>query len=150
MACPALVFATNYSCSGSGTRNWHTSADWAPTGIPAAGDTVVITAGCTMQCEANNTCTAGKSGNPGTVDMTIQVGGVLVVESAANLDMRGDVTLSGELDIFGGTFTLDPSSAGSSLYYIDGGDDTGADTVKICSESSCSSNTGYPRQTHLQ
>ena len=56
--------------------------------------------------------------------------------------MRGDVTMSGELDIFGGTFTLDPSSAGGSLYYIDGGSDSGADTLKICSESSCSSNTG--------
>ena len=65
-----------------------------------------------MQCEANNTCAVGKSGNPGSVDMTIQVGGNLVVQSGAVLDMRGDVTLSGELDIFGGTFTLDPVLAG--------------------------------------
>ena len=142
VACPGLAFATNYSCSGSGTRNWHTAGDWAPNGIPGAGDTVVITNGCTMQCEANNTCTAGKSGNPGSVDMTIQVGGVIVVDNGANLDMRGDVTMSGELDIFGGTFTLDPSSAGGSMYYIDGGSDSGADTLKICSESSCSSNLG--------
>ena len=142
VACPALVSATSYSCSGSGSREWHTSTDWTPTGIPAAGDSVTITAGCTMQCEAGTTCTAGKSGNPGSVDMTIQVGGVSVVESGATLDMRGDVALSGELDIFGGTFILDPSSAGSSLYYIDGGQDTGADTVKICSESTCSSNIG--------
>ena len=26
----------NYSCSGSGTRNWHTAGDWAPNGIPGA------------------------------------------------------------------------------------------------------------------
>ncbi len=140
VACPA--FATNYSCNGSGAKDWHVSGSWAPTGIPGAGDTAVITAGCTMQCEANNTCSLGKSGNPGTVDMTIQVGGVMVVESGATLDMKGDVTTSGELDIFGGTFILDPSAAGSSQYYIDGGSDTGADTVKICSESSCSSSLG--------
>jgi hypothetical protein len=142
IACPGVAFATNYSCSGSGTRNWHTAGDWAPNGIPAAGDTVVITNGCTMQCEANNSCTAGKAGNPGSVDLTIQVGGDLVVLSEANLDMRGDVTMSGELDVFGGTFTLDPGAAGSVAYYIDGGSDTGADTLKMCSESSCSSNTG--------
>lgn len=139
-ACPA--FATNYSCSGSGVKTWHSSGSWTPNGIPTSGDTAVITNGCTMQCEANNSCTVGRSGAPGSVDLTIQVGGNLVVENAASFDMRGDVALSGELDIFGGTFTLDPSSAGSSLYYIDGGSDSGADTVKICSESSCSSNFG--------
>jgi hypothetical protein len=74
--------------------------------------------------------------------MTIQVGGVLVVQSLATLDMRGDVTLSGELDIFGGMFTLNPSGAGNANYYIDGGDDSGADTLKICSESSCNSTSG--------
>ncbi len=142
MASPGLLWAANYSCSGSGARNWHTASDWAPNGIPAAGDTVVITNGCTMQCESNSSCTAGKAGNPGSVDMTIQVGGDLVVDSGAHLDMRGDVTLSGELDVYGGTFALDPGAAGSAAYYIDGGSDSGADTVKICSESSCSSNTG--------
>ena len=137
-----IPFATSYSCAGSGNRAWHTATDWSPPGIPAAGDTVTITAGCIMQCEANSTCTAGESGNPGSVDMTIDVGGDFVVQSGASVDMRGDVTLSGELDIFGGRFLLDPSGAGSSLYYIDGGSDTGADTLKICSESTCSSNTG--------
>ncbi len=137
-----IPFATSYSCAGSGNRNWHTATDWSPPGIPAAGDTVTITAGCIMQCEANSTCTTGKSGNPGSVDMTIDVGGDFVVQSGASVDMRGDVTMSGELDIFGGRFLLDPSGAGSSLYYIDGGSDTGADTLKICSESTCSSNTG--------
>jgi hypothetical protein len=96
-----------------------------------------------MQCEPSAFCTAGKSGNPGTVDLTIQVGGDLIVENSAFLDMRGDVTLSGELDVFAGTFALDPGAAsGAVMYYIDGGSDVGADTVKICSESSCSSNAG--------
>jgi hypothetical protein len=67
----------------------------------------------------------------------------MVVESGASLDMRGDVTLSGELDVFGGTFTLDPAASGAGVsYYIDGGSDSGADTVKICSEASCSANFG--------
>lgn len=140
---PGLLSATSYSCAGSGTRNWHTASDWTPNGIPAAGDTVTITSGCTMQCEASNSCVAGKGGNPGTVDLTIQVAGDLIVESGASLDMRGDVTMSGELDIFGGTFNLDPAAASATvLYYIDGGSDSGADTLKICSESSCSSNIG--------
>ena len=140
---PCLLSATNYSCSGPGARNWHTATDWSPNGIPGAGDTTTITAGCTMQCEANSTCTAGKSGNPGSVDMTIQAGGNLVVQNGAFVNMRGDVTLSGELDVFGGTFALNPAAAvGAVLYYIDGGSDTGADTLKICSESTCSSNVG--------
>ncbi len=141
VACPA--FATNYSCNGSGVKNWHTSTNWSPTGVPAAGDTVVITNGCTMQCEANQLCVVGKAGNPGSLDMTIQVGGTMLVQTDADIDMRGDIALSGELDIFGGFVTIDPAAAGASvLYYIDGGSDTGADTVKICSESSCSSNSG--------
>jgi hypothetical protein len=140
---PCILSATSYSCAGSGNRSWHTATDWTPNGIPGAGDTVIIPASCTMQCEANNTCVAGKAGNPGTVDLTIQVGGELIVESGASLDMRGDVTLSGELDIFGGTFTLDPAAASAFvLYYIDGGSDSGADTLKICSESTCASNIG--------
>jgi hypothetical protein len=143
LAFPCLLSATNYSCAGSGTRNWHTATDWTPTGIPAAGDTVTITNGCAMQCEASNVCVAGKAGSPGTVDLTIQVGGDLTVLNGANLDMRGDVTMSGELDVFGGTFALDPFAAnGVVMYYIDGGSDTGADTLKICSESTCSSNAG--------
>jgi len=67
----------------------------------------------------------------------------MVVQSDADVDMRGNVTLSGELDIFGGFFTLDPAAANAAVtYVIDGGSDTGADTVKICSESSCSSTSG--------
>jgi len=108
-----------------------------------AGDAVTITAGCSMQCESNGVCVAGKAGVPGTVDLTINVGGDLVVENGASLDMRGDVLLTGELDVFGGTFALDPAAAvGAATYYIDGGANTGADTLKICSESTCSSNFG--------
>jgi len=141
LASPWVLAATSYSCAGSGTRHWHTATDWTPNGIPAAGDTVTITAGCTMQCESNNMCAAGTAGNPGTVDLTIAVGGDLIVESGASLDMRGDVTMPGELDVFGGTFTLDPAAAsGAVLYYIDGGGDVGADTLKVCSESTCTLN----------
>jgi hypothetical protein len=96
-----------------------------------------------MQCEENQACAVGKAGIPGTTDLNIQAGGDLIVENGANFDMRGDVLMSGELDIFGGTFAVDPAAAvGAAFYYIDGGASWGAVTLKICSESTCSSNTG--------
>ncbi len=143
LACPGLLSATSYSCSGSGTRNWHTATDWTPNGVPGAGDTVSITSGCTMRCESNQTCTAGKAGNPGTTDLTIQSGGNLTVLTNSNVDMRGTVSLLGELDIFGATFALDPGAAsGGVTYYIDGGTSSGQENLKICSESSCNSSLG--------
>ncbi len=143
LACPGLLSATNYSCAGSGTRNWHTPTNWTPNGIPGAGDTATITAGCTMQCEPGNSCVVGKAGIPGTTDLNLQAGGNLTLLSGSTFDMRGDVSLLGELDIFGATFTLDPAAAnGSAAYIIDGGASTGAVTLKICSEASCSSNSG--------
>ena len=143
LAFPALVFATDYTCSGSGTRNWHTLTDWTPNGIPAAGDTATISPNCTMQCEENQACAVGKAGIPGTTDLNIQAGGQLIVANGASFDMQGDVLMAGELDVFGGTFTVDPAAAaGAAFYYIDGGYSWGAVTLKVCSESSCSSNTG--------
>lgn len=143
VAFPGLLSATAYSCAGTGTRNWHIAASWTPNGIPGAGDTVSIPAGCTMQCEALNSCIAGKAGAPGTTDLTIQVGGNLTLLNGSSLDMRGSVLLSGELDIFGGAFILDPAVAsGSANYAIDGGSAAGADTLKVCSESTCSSSSG--------
>ena len=143
LVCPALGFARDYTCSGPGTRNWHTLTDWVPNGIPGFGDTATISQSCIMQCEASQVCALGKGGVPGSTDLNIQVGGDLIVDSGAYFDMRGDVLMSGELDIFGGTFAVDPSVAGgAALYYIDGGNSTGAVTLKVCSESSCSSSTG--------
>src|SRR5215469_15768920 len=101
LICPALLCATDYTCSGSGTRNWHTLTDWTPQGIPTVGDTATISPNCTMQCEGNQACAAGKAGIPGTTDLNIQAGGQLIVENGASFDMRGDVLMSGELDIFG-------------------------------------------------
>ncbi len=58
--------------------------------------------------------------------------------------MRGSVSLLGELDIFGGTFALDPAAAsGSVTYAIDGGTSSGQENLKICSESTCSLNAGF-------
>jgi hypothetical protein len=144
LACPVLLSATNYSCSGAGARNWHTATDWTPNGIPAAGDTVSIPSGCTMRCESNQTCTAGKAGNPGSTDLTIQSGGNLTVLTNSNVDMLGTVSLLGELDIFGGAFALDPGAAsGGVTYYIDGGTSNSQENLKICSESTCSSSLGF-------
>lgn len=143
LLCPALLCATDYTCSGPGARNWHTLTDWTPQGIPAAGDTATISQNCTMQCEPNQACAVGKAGIPGTTDLNIQAGGDLIVGSGAYFDMRGDALMSGELDVFGGTFAVDAAAAvGAAFYYIDGGNSSGAVTLKICSESTCSSNTG--------
>jgi hypothetical protein len=96
-----------------------------------------------MQCEANNVCVVGKAGQPGSTDLCIKAGGNLTLLGGSYLDMQGDVTLEGELDIFAGTFALDPAAAGGAVsYFIDGGAAWGADTLKICSESTCSSNVG--------
>lgn len=136
---PAL-FATDFVCAGTGSRNWHNAADWMPAGIPGAGDTATIGTGCSMECEAGTSCVLGKaSTGAGTVDLKIAWGGSLTVRSGANFDMQGDVSLLGELDVFGGTFALDPGVAGSAAYYIDGGSSAGAHTLKICSEQTCSS-----------
>jgi len=133
----------DYTCSAQGVQTWHTATSWIPNGIPGQMDTATIAAGCTMQCETNNVCTLGKAGNPGSTDLYIQAGADLTLLSGSYFDMQGDVTLEGELDIFAGTFVLDPAVAtGAVSYYIDGGAASGADTLEICSESTCSSNVG--------
>lgn len=140
-----MLGATDYACAGGGNRSWHTSSDWMPTGIPGVGDTVTIRSGCNMQCEAGSACSLGKaSAGNGSVDLQINLGGTLSVQPASTFDMRGDVSLLGELDIFGGLFTLNAGAATNKngAYYIDGGSAAGPHTLKICSEASCSSNSG--------
>ena len=143
LALSSAGFATDYACSGLGTRNWHNAGDWMPAGIPGAGDTATIASGCTMQCEAGNACALGQaSPGAGTVDLNISPGGTLSILSGASFDMQGDVSLLGEIDIFGGVFTLDPAVASQGAYYLDSGATLGPHTLKICSEASCSAATG--------
>ncbi len=143
LVAPSLLYAASYTCSGGGTKEWHTTTDWTPNGVPKAGDTATITPSCTMQCEAGQSCALGLAGSPGSTDLTIQAGGSLQVLSSATFDMRGIVSLLGELDVFGGTFTLDPAAAAANASYaIDGGTSTAQENLKICSEQSCNSTSG--------
>lgn len=136
----SALMATDFVCAGTGSRSWHNASDWMPAGVPGVGDTATIGAACSMECEAGTSCVLGKaSPGAGSVDLKIAVGGKLTVQTGANFDMQGDVTLLGELDIFGGVFALDPRAAGSADYVIDGGSAPGAHTLKVCSEPSCSS-----------
>jgi hypothetical protein len=142
---PVFASATTFtSCSGTGTRNWHTSTDWTPNGTPTFGDTITsIQSACVMQCEAGQSCNLGTSAaGAGSTDITIAAGGTLKVLAGATFTMRGGVAMKGALDIYGGTFLLDPAGAGDSRAYVIDTEGGGSPVVQICAESTCTTTTG--------
>lgn len=76
------------------TGNWSTAGTWSPSGVPAAGDDVVIANGHTVTIIINVTA------NPGTI--TINSGGQLAVRGF-NLTVTGATTVNGTLAFTTGT-----------------------------------------------
>jgi len=95
---PRAIAQTTYNSATSGS--WQNSATWSPSGIPAAGDFVVIMAGHTIDLASARTCST----------MTINSTGALqnANGTSSTLTVTGDVTNGGVIKnhTSGGTLTL--------------------------------------------
>jgi len=103
---PELRAATKTWLGGS--TNWNTAGNWSASGVPLAGDNVVIQSG-----SANYpilTAAATNSVN----NITISSGGSLTIQTGGSLTSTGNLTMNGTLSITGGAFvTVDVTGSGN-------------------------------------
>ncbi len=103
---------------GASTTSWHDAANWAPDGVPGAGDVVCIPEGVLAEHSSGATAVAAIKGDGG-----VRLDG----GSLETTDTSTDYSV-GALDIFGGTFTADGNLAVDGLL-VAGGILTGAGDV---------------------
>jgi hypothetical protein len=97
--------ATTFTSSGSG--NWNLSGTWGGAGVPAAGDSVIISAGHTVNLVGATTITGvtvNATGVLATGANTLGVSGNLVVNGA--ISGTGAITLSGAVTTIDGTGSI--------------------------------------------
>jgi hypothetical protein len=101
-----LWVATANAATKSSTRSgfWNSSYTWSPSGVPGAGDSVVIGSSHTVTLNANGTC--GAINLMGTLTYSNSNGRTLTVSSSSG--MSGNVRISG-------TLTFSSNRTGQSL-----------------------------------
>ncbi len=82
--------------TSTGSGSWGTSSLWSPSGVPAAGDHVIIAAGHTINVNSNFSIT----------DVTVNAGGTLTFTSGRTLTMSGHLTVNGTVTMNGGNITF--------------------------------------------
>jgi hypothetical protein len=98
MALSGLVTAATKTAITTG--NWSTAAIWSPSGVPAAGDDVVITSGVTVTVDGVDTCrnlNIGTNSNGG--------GSVKIITNGNSLRCTGDLQINPNSKT--GTYLLD-------------------------------------------
>ncbi|HEX2935822.1 MAG TPA: HYR domain-containing protein, partial [Bacteroidales bacterium] len=103
-------FAATYTSEQTG--NWNDDATWSGTGIPGAGDNVIIISPHTITVNINNaTCR----------NITVDFGGDLILtgnSTTTNINITGNLFVNGTfrdinqdgINIFGGTITIDAAA----------------------------------------
>ena len=88
-ACAVPALGAAKTSTGSG--NWNTSGTWTPSGVPGAGDTVVIAAGHNVTLNTNGTC--GALNVIGTLTYDATAGRTMTITTSSG--QTGNLTLSG-------------------------------------------------------
>jgi hypothetical protein len=118
--CTATV---NASCAGSG-GDWSSESTWTDGYIPGNMDTIDLPNGCTITVSDDRTI--GASGANGSIAITLNDTGKIVIANGGALHVRGNTTFTGSaLHVSveaGGTWEFDSSgaSARSSTFYTFG------------------------------
>lgn len=122
LALATSASATSYSFNVS-SGSWKTSTNWAPNGVPGAGDIVTI--------NSSQTCTSG--GNIAALRVTVATGGTLVVETGDDLAVSSKINLDGDINFeSGASLTVSGSSfsiAGSGALNASAGSSLGPATI---------------------
>jgi hypothetical protein len=100
VACSWLALAAAPSAAATktstGSGNWNTSGTWSPSGVPGAGDSVVIASGHNVTLNANGICGVLNVVGTLTYDSNTSGRNLLVTTSSG---MTGNVRCSGTIDI---------------------------------------------------
>lgn len=108
------AWATNYTLISSGGV-WGRAANWSPAGVPGNGDTVNIPDG--MNVTVQDQVTVGASGGPGSVAVSLNNSGEIVLFEGSTLIVRGNVAYSGNTSGIANTGTAVLMEAGSSFVF---------------------------------
>ncbi len=128
------VFATTKTSTGTGS--WNTAGSWSPSGVPAAGDAVIIAAGHTITIDINTTSLLSLTVN-GTLivgsnntDRSVTITGSVIINPAGVLNtagnggnsvlIGGDLTNNGVFDANIGGARLDLTFIGTTNQTIGG------------------------------
>lgn len=99
---PIPVQAAAYTSAGSG--DWSAASSWSPSGIPNAGDTVVIAAGHTVTVSSSQAALGVTVNGTGvlTVSSTLTVGASgITIDASGAVTNNGTVTNAGNLSVTG-------------------------------------------------
>jgi hypothetical protein len=96
--------------TSTGSANWNTSSTWNPSGVPGAGDSVVIGSSHTVTLNANGTC--GAINVRGTLTFSNTNGRTLTVTTSSG--KSGNIRISGTLS-FGSSATGQSITIGGSF-----------------------------------
>lgn len=138
-------FAATYTAVSSG--NWSADATWSGTGIPGAGDSVVIENGKTITVDISNaTCSSMDLGTGGLLDASC----TLIFNTGSQLTVDGVVTVgalfpAGYIDMSsGGTFIS------SSWAVTNGGLTYGTGTIKFSGSFTLPNNSNFDQFYNLE
>lgn len=96
----AFLLTVNVSMAvtktSTGTGSWGTAGTWSPSGVPLAGDDVVIASGHTVTVNNNYSIN----------HVTVNSGGTLTYTSGRTLSMTGNLVVNGVVNMAGGNFTF--------------------------------------------
>lgn len=110
-----FLMATGYSVAvtktSTGSGSWSIAGTWSPSGVPAAGDNVVIASGHTVTMNNNYSIT----------DVTVNMGGLLTFTSGRTLTASGNLVVNGTVTMSGGNISF---TAGKSFTIGSGGNFT--------------------------
>lgn len=83
--------AADATKTAAGTGNWNTAATWSPSGVPAAGDDVIIISGYTVTMNVNNPA------SPATITLGGATAGTLsmsLANTSLTFTITGNVTIN--------------------------------------------------------
>jgi len=115
--------------TSAASGNWNTAATWTPSGVPAAGDNVIIASGHTVAVDASKSITNVTVNTGGTLNWPTNSNKTLTV--SGNIVINGSMYINGDLSLAAGksvsvgnnaTLTWEPNTnnAGGATFFTNG------------------------------
>lgn len=116
------AFAVTKTSNVASTGNWNTAGSWSPSGVPAAGDDVIIAAGDTINLNVNTAAIASLTIN-GTLALGDNTARTITVTGAVTIASGGTITINNFNDTH--IFNIGGNLANSGVFDMN----TGADDL---------------------